>query len=170
MEDGNLPQLADAEVRRFLSSMKIDHSGFAPGRKLDKLLRRAIKKAENLKNLTEAVAEGSSGHLKIDPSTLPWCAEHYSSVFIWQFQQYPQHGIDLCIRSSKDDAAIEAFSSSFTFHEVRQGFSKAQDWYQTLSGAGPFVHSCIHPFVACNLSAWKTHVGHMQQQGWSWQE
>lgn len=75
MEVAHLPQLPDAQVRRFLSSMKIDHSGIAPGRKLDKLLRRAIKKAEDLKNLTEAVAEESSGQMKIDPSTLPWCAQ-----------------------------------------------------------------------------------------------
>ena len=70
MANGTGPRLPEAEARKLLSSLKLDHSGVAPGKKLDVLLKRAIKKVESL---SEAVAGASSGHKKMDPSALPGC-------------------------------------------------------------------------------------------------
>ncbi|KAK9826626.1 hypothetical protein WJX74_006591 [Apatococcus lobatus] len=95
MEPGHRSQLPEAEIRKFLSGLKIEHAGVALGTDLQVLLTRGIKKVENL---SEAVAAGVSEEKKLNPAALPW--------------------------STKDDAAIEAFTSSFTYHEISRGLAR----------------------------------------------
>ncbi|KAK9836231.1 hypothetical protein WJX84_003554, partial [Apatococcus fuscideae] len=83
------PQLPEEEVRRLLSNLNISHKEAKAGKELDKLLTRAIKKVESL---SEAVAGGTSGQKKLDLSVLPRCIA--------------------------DQAAIQAFNTSYTLSEI----------------------------------------------------
>ena len=68
MVKGTSPQLPETEIRRLLSSLSIQHAEVKPGKDLDLLLKRAIKKVESL---SEAVAGAGSGQKKLNPAALP---------------------------------------------------------------------------------------------------
>lgn len=115
MTKGSGPQLPEAEIRRLLSSLQIDHSEVKPGKDLDLLLKRAIKKVENL---SEAVAGG--GQKKLDPASLPRSLDANHAALIGSSAVAQANFLPSCCSSPKDQAAVRAFNTSYTFNEIIQ--------------------------------------------------